>query len=422
MRTFEKVVFYFIIIQPLLDIATSFMTVSQVPITIGAGFRALIIIFLFVFITLFLIINKWYSYFLMWTCSFIVISITFITNYFVKQPFYFFEEINFILKTTYYIVFAFSTLIIIRKNVNMANIIYRSIPIVSIIIGTSFWIAFITKTNISSYAYDKAGYSGWFFSANELSSIVLILLSLTIAHLHETNKQNTIIHFIALCFLLSMLPMIGTKTAFSGGLLIVGAYILYLLFFAKRNSINIRFKLIFLIIISLFFIMIPFTPISTNTTSVELNDNYLQLKRPDNYDQMITHPVLNRILSSRDIYFKKTANDFFHLSMTRQLFGLGYGGNYTTEPKLIEMDFFDLLFSYGYIGFLILIMPLIKLNHLSLTRNKSISLIILQLTILLLLAIAFLAGHILFAPAVMTYLFILFLQSTQIHKVNLDER
>lgn len=422
MTTFEKIVFYFIITQPVIDIMTSIMTISKMPVTIGALSRALLIFSLFFYITLHLIKTKQYDYLTIWLCSFLTMLVTLIINLLLKQPFFLFAEINFILKTSYYVVLSFFILIVIDKYKNMYNTIYRAIPIVSLIIGGSFWIALITNTNISSYTYDKTGYSGWFFSANELSVIVLILLSLTIAHLHESHKKNTAIHFISLSFLLSILPMIGTKTAFVGGVIIVSMYAFYLLLFLRKKKEFISFKLTFFAIISLFFIIVPFTPIVSNTASVELNDAYLQTKQLHYSEQQMIHPFLNRILSSRDIYLQMTADDFYSSSFIQQLFGIGYGGKYTTEPKLIEMDFFDLMFSYGYIGFLILIIPLIILILKSFVVKRSISLAILQLSVVLSLAISFLAGHILLAPSVMTYLAVLFLQTVQLYDVKLGER
>ena len=36
---------------------------------------------------------------------------------------------------------------------------------------------------------------------------------------------------------------------------------------------------------------------------------------------------------------------------------MGYAGNYSDQPKMIEMDFYDLFYSLGIIGFIIYIFP-----------------------------------------------------------------
>src|SRR5699024_7025515 len=106
----------------------------------------------------------------------------------------------------------------------------------------------------------------------------------------------------------------------------------------------------------------------------------------------------------------------------RQLVGLGYGGNYEVAPKLIEMDFFDLLFSYGYIGFFILIIPFIRVIYQSFSVENGIIKFTLQLTIFLILGISFLAGHVLFAPSVMTYFSLLLIKANQLDDKNLGEQ
>src|SRR5699024_7229978 len=82
---------------------------------------------------------------------------------------------------------------------------------------------------------------------------------------------------------------------------------------------------------------------------------------------------------------------------------------YTSDPKIIEMDFFDMFFSYGVIGSLFLLIPLVYLCVKILVFPIHIEKALLLFTLCLCFGIAFLAGHVIFAPSVMTYLAILFL-------------
>lgn len=420
MTTTEKFSFYFIISQPILDMMTSIMTILQMPITVGAIVRTLLIVCLLIFISYYLLINKYHDYLFLWVCSFITVGTTFIINFFMKQPFFIFAELNFSLKTIYFICCLFFILIIVKEKVRVNRVISASTPIVALIVSISFWIAFITKTNVSSYTYDKTGYSGWFFSANELSVIILILLSLTLIHLHENRKHMPLLHLIAMTSLLSLLPMIGTKTAFASGAIVIITYSCYLLLSRTKRIINTHFKYSFLAIVLLFFISTPITPIFSNATLHSgTEDNATETKLHD--EQTVIHPFVNRLLSSRDIYLQQTVKQFYGLSFKRQLFGLGYGGNYVEEPKLVEMDFFDLLFSYGYGGFFLLMMPFIIVIQQSFTFASFIPPFIKQLAILLILGIAFLAGHVLFAPSVMTYFCLLLMKDNHLHKEQLGE-
>src|SRR5699024_11057923 len=56
------------------------------------------------------------------------------------------------------------------------------------------------------------------------------------------------------------------------------------------------------------------------------------------------------LLSSRDVYLRDTFADFQAAQTKQKLFGLGYGGNYTKEPKTIEMDCFELVIRRGIVG------------------------------------------------------------------------
>ena len=86
---------------------------------------------------------------------------------------------------------------------------------------------------------------------------------------------------------------------------------------------------------------------------------------------------------------------------------MGYAGNYTDKIKLIEMDFHDLFFAFGIVGFLIYLIPLlyfgIKLFIRMITNFKKIMKVkymLLASTLVLSLGIGFMSGHVLTAPAV----------------------
>src|SRR5699024_3557216 len=130
-------------------------------------------------------------------------------------------ELKVSLKVIYDLVMLLITLSVIRswKSIKIKETIYRAITTVSIIISVSFWIAYLSKTTFSSYSYDKSGISGRYFSANELSAIIVILIGFTIAQVHEKRMDENTLQFCTLILLLSLTPMIGTKTALGGAIL-----------------------------------------------------------------------------------------------------------------------------------------------------------------------------------------------------------
>ena len=96
------------------------------------------------------------------------------------------------------------------------------------------------------------------------------------------------------------------------------------------------------------------------------------------------------------------------------MIGMGFSGDYTKQlpPKMIEMDFYDLFFSFRYhgIGFLLWVLPLLIVGLTVLVRLfkdpsqlLDESFMMYSTAIVLALGIAFVAGHVFTAPAVTIY-------------------
>lgn len=386
----EKFIYYFIIALPIIDIFTA-LTVNF-PLSTGAIIRTSIMFILMLFIIKqsFLFHKSYLVLFFISTSS---ITITIICNYLFKEPFYLFSEIQFYLKTMYFIVMIFTVLILLSKKIVSYGIL-QATEWAAIILGISYWIAILTNTNLQSYAYDKHGFSGWFFSANELSVIVLILLSLVICQFHQNKSIRSL---LANILLLSMTPMIGTKTAFYGGFIIFFTYIIFLLFKEKIQK-----QTVTLISVALLYILLlPMTPVAINES---FNFTFIE-----NISQSKENGSINELLSSRDIYLEDTKNDYINAIFIRKLFGLGYAGDYEVSPKTIEMDLYDLFFSYGIIGTISLLIPVMIIAYQLIKFNTSITYILLFLTCGLCAGVSFVAGHVIFAPSVMTYMAILFI-------------
>ncbi|MEI3607588.1 O-antigen ligase family protein [Pseudogracilibacillus sp. SE30717A] len=385
----EKLIFTLIVALPIIDILTSLT--EHVPLSVGALIRTGFMFFLFMYIFNYLISKK-FIYTIIFLLPFLCIMLTFIINYLIKQPFLLTSEINFSIKTAYFLVIIFTVLLLLkRKKFINKDVLLRASGYASIIIGASFWIAILTNTNIKSYSYVKTGFSGWFHSANELSVIVIILLTLSIIHYHYEKSPLTI---LVLTALLSVLPMIGTKAAFYGGVIIITMYIISI-FYTKQLKSNLPFW----IVIVLWLFVLPFSPVMTN--------KFTYVDPPEQTEEIKQEEKITQLLSSRDVYLNETKENYLNASFIRKIFGLGYAGDYKTHPKMIEMDFYDLFFSYGVIGTILLLLPLPFLLNQILTYKRSISYILLLLTIGLCAGISFVAGHVLFAPSVMTYIGIL---------------
>ena len=405
MERSDRFIFWLIVIQPIIDLITSLSNQFNI-LTIGALSRSLIMGVLFVYIAAYFI-RRQRKMLWLFVVSFAAILITFVINFLLKENYLLFQEVNFALKTSYYLTMIFLAILLIEHNKISKTLLYQATKIISLIVGTSYWLAIVTHSSIKSYSYDSVGYSGWFFAANELSVIVIILLGLSVSNL---LFDKTFTAWLAFIFIVSMLPMIGTKTAFFGGLFILGLSVISWLLQCNFKIWQNKSMLFMLVIVVLLFCFIPFSPIASNTAQIGAQTSQAPEKNVIPTTENEGSVFMHKLLSSRNIYFQNTKADYEAANGLRKAFGLGYAGDYKQEPKLIEMDFFDLFLSYGIIGIFCLIAPLLYLVKQVLSAILSISIekMTLFITLGICFGIAFLAGHVLFAPSVMTYTAILF--------------
>ena len=405
MKKSEQLIFILLIVQPIIDLITSLMThYNETGLSIGALMRTMMMAILFIYIFQYILTKK-RNIIWLFICSFASIVLMLMTNFLFKSPFILYEELNFALKTSYFLVMIFIVIILMDKQLLNQTFIFKATNVITVMIGISYWLAVMTGTSINSYTYGEKGYSGWFYSANELSVIVLILFGLSITQLSFKKTPSSWVAFI---LMLSMLPMVGTKTAFYGGMLILFIFISYLLIKFNVRLLRNKSQLIFLGIVSLFLCITPFSPVFSNTEQLDMR---IKQEHEQMIEQTAVHDstLMTKVLSSRNIYLQTTKEDFIHAEGFRKAFGLGYAGSYTSDPKLIEMDFFDMFFSYGVVGTVFLLIPLVYLCVKTLVFPIHIEKVLLLFTLCLCFGIAFLAGHVIFAPSVMTYVAILFL-------------
>ncbi|MEN1967766.1 O-antigen ligase family protein [Lentibacillus sp. N15] len=393
--TREKWIFLLIIIQPLIDIATSIASHYGISLTFGSLTRAIMMIGLYVWLLRYIYLNK-PKLMVPFLVSYAAIVLMLLITFLYKSHLALFQEINFASKTGYYLVMLHVSILLFKQKQLAKVTLYNAIFVVSLIVGSSYWLAIATGSSLNSYHNNKAGFSGWFFSANELSVILLVLLGLSLVHLWYVKTFRT---WLAVALLMSMVPMIGTKTAFIGGTGLLIVYMLSLILAYRSQIWREKGALIFLGMGILFLCFVPQTPSFSSTEQTQQVQNAEHVSYVDQPAQPVS------LLSSRDIYLQETRADFTNAPVLRKLFGLGLAGDYKSVPKLIEMDFFDLFFGYGIIGSFLLIMPLLYLITRVCTGLFPFTVGNTVLTVMLgmCLGIAFLAGHVLFAPSVMTY-------------------
>lgn len=383
-----------IVSLPFIDVLT--MLTESFTVSFGAFFRMGFIVILFFYLAnYFFTKSKWM--FLLFFLSMFVVTMTFVLNYSLKDPFYFYDEIQFTMKTIFMLLIIFY-LFVVNDAINERKLdeqqyerFYQAVNLNGSFVSLLYWIAVFSGTSLRSYPNDNAGLSGWYFAANELSVIVLILFTFALQQLMKVQSWQTVFLPFLLLFIA---PMIGTKTAFFGTSLIA---ILFLIFFVRNLSVKV---LLYLVPLTIFYFVILYN------SAIMYN---LQPEKFSSEDRklLIEQQANNSLLSSRDMYAMQLKNDFVHASLLRKLFGLGYAGDYKAAPKMAEMDFYDLFFSYGIIGTIVILIPIVLLLIRAISIQLKDTYILFMFTLMLCLGVSFFVGHVLFAPAVMSYVALL---------------
>ena len=102
-------------------------------------------------------------------------------------------------------------------------------------------------------------------------------------------------------------------------------------------------------------------------------------------------------------FLSNTSGYYRSVDVSQKLFGIGFIENYGTDlvsTKMIEMDYFDILFRNGFVGFILFfsVFPVIYEK-----RNKEKNMLLnleIYISVILIFILAFFTGHILISPSV----------------------
>lgn len=375
----KKIIYYLFLILPFIDLITSFTErINGNIVSIGTIFKGILILFSGIYI-LFITKSKYKKKSIIY---YLLLSIFSIIHILIGNN-------SYVSSVTQLIKFMFLPIIFIfllnyNDDYKISYIEMKKILKYNVFfILTTILIAKLTNTEFNSYSDTvTTGVVGWYYSANEISGIITILFPLFLEDILKNNKYS----FILVMYVIFMMMMLGTKTPLLGVLISLIALFIHILL-KDKNKKNI-FKIVFFI---------------SYTVILFFNSSYLSNLNSGRYIS-----TTNAVFSSRDIYLNNTTREYINHNLEEKLFGLGSTNNKVLE-KYVEMDFYDLLYRYGIIGFIIFMIPFFKivlkmmgyaLSHLN---NYNYDKMILILITMLSLLIAFFAGHILSAPAVSIY-------------------
>ncbi len=426
----------FILLQPVIDLITSIsLTVFKIEFTAGVLIRFFMMVVGCAFV-LFYSDDKnrrrGITYLFILGGFFLV---HFVINILFKSPIYLGEEIKYILKTVYFVIILVSYYYVLSpifKQNPEGSRVERYIVLAMLFIGVTMLIAGLSNTAFNSYEYEKVGHKGWFFAGNEIGAIMAICFPITVLFaIKKTISLKSIYYWIPVVILIYSLSAVGTKVGF-GAIILTIVISLFMLVYEhfrqkKIGSKKIATKINLItntIVIMAFGLYIPFSPIAENTLihlSIIDSKKETQVVPPEGVNTEITpdpnlnsSDVENLILSGRETFLETQKTYFTEAPLSQKLFGMGYGGNFEKEAKLVEMDFHDIFFSFGIIGFVIYMTPVIFMGILIISKillnvkeKFNIETVLISSGIVLGLGIAYTAGHVFLAPAVSIYLALL---------------
>lgn len=401
-KKFNILLIVFILLQPLLDLMTGVgLHVLNMNVTIGIIFRMLFLFFVLYSVTFVFSkyhIWKYYSILILYGMLYIG------GIYFFQDGNHLFLEIQGLFRVFYFPVLLIA-LYSIREQIKISNMTLL------VVLGTYLLCIFIPnifQIGFESYEITKKGSLGFFNSANEISGIISILTPFMILFFIRIQKIIPII-FFSFLYLVVVLT-IGTKTPLLAlGITIIATYV-WLLWdgIIKRRYKGIVFlSTMLVVIVGILLWILPKTNFYKN---IKTHMDYLKVT---NFSEVLSDPQLidHFIFSQRLTFLNNRHEDYMKANDYQKLFGIGYSSG-KEEAKLIEMDYFDIYYSHGMIGFLLYFGGVIYVFYALLKNRKETSFdtYMLYVSILLIFILSLITGHMITSPAVSILIIVLLLQ------------
>jgi hypothetical protein len=310
----HKINFFFACLILAIDSLNGFFLFKEINLPISQVFKLL-----FTATMIIGLIKLSYHKFLIWFVLFVLfVSIFSLVN----NPKFFFESLILSQKFLFTVLtyFYFTEYF---KNSNSLNYNYVFVSSFIIILLNIL----ISILGIGKFAYvGGVGFTGFFFSPNEISFLVLIILSYFLFQVKSMKSKYLIVIFV-LCLIISF--MLAMK------LVIVGvSFVGIFIFFSGKFNVK-------KIISGSFFVLIFVLILFKYSYLLEPLINMIE------YRYSSSTSLMNFLLSNRDVYLNRIADVFINSSTFNLLFGLD-------QILTVEMDLFDVLFNFGLFGFLII--------------------------------------------------------------------
>lgn len=390
-KNIGKIISVFILLQPILDLITGLsVNLLDFNITIGIIVRIMFLA-LIMYVTTFIFKKK----LSLWIyISIIFYSILYLIGIIIYKEGSYFAEIQGLVKAFYFPILLIS-LYELRDNIKVNNL---TLVITLFIYLICIFIPSILNIGFKTYQITKSGTLGFYNSANEISGIISLLTPFMFILLAGKNKY--IIKGLMLIIFLVVILMMGTKTPLLSLAITLGSLFMYYLYHCinKKNYKPIVY-LVLLIIVGLgsLILILPKTNFYKN---IQVHLDFLEVENV--FEVFTEYELVDHFIFSQRLTFLKDKNELYESSsIYEKIFGIGYTNN-NEVTKAIEMDYFDIFYSHGVVGFalyfgiyLYVLKEVLKLRQ-KLTYERCMRLI----SLVLIIVLSMFTGHIITGPAV----------------------
>ncbi len=389
-KNLNKIISIFILMQPVIDLITGIcLHVFSLNLTLGIIIKILFLLFI-MYTTIFIYKKKLsLIYYLIFTAY----SIIYLINILVFKS-NIFGEIQGLLRVFYFPLLLISFYELKDEIKISSGVLFATLTLYLIFI----FIPIILNTGFKSYEITKSGTLGYYNSANEISGIISILTPIIFILFNSKNK--VIFKTLYILLYLVVILTIGTKTPLLSLLITLAMTFIYIMIKSYKNKKYKRILSSFIIIILGIVSLVILIPKTNFYKNIIVHLDYLKVK---NVTDIIDNGNLidHFIFSQRVTFYTDRKSIYNNSNISKKLFGIGYYYN-NKEDKLIEMDYFDIYFNHGIIGFIIFFSPylyiLIKMTKPK--RKLDFNLYMLNISILLILFLSLFTGHIITSPSV----------------------
>ncbi len=401
----EKLLYIIFLLYPVIDLLTALQArYINFPITLGIVIRGLFIATLF-----FYVLKYAKEKMRLISLTYFLLVVIYMGAYFLTKidikPSSIITELTFLYK-----VFSLPLLLLfLITYFREFKVDKRKLTNVLTINGVVFiillLIPLITNTAYNTYPekYNLLGKMGYFYAANEISAILVILFP----YIYKTINNS---RFMAILIIISafVILSVGTKVVLVG-VGIVTIYNMVLSLIRRKNRI--------INVIILFFVggLMYFSPAYQNivTRKERIDDNiayadknqliaYNTTTDDTSYQDIIASGRNEYIVSNQSVFSKDNTFFFFGMGLTNRL-------RLTNNPVMVEIDLIDIFYRLGVVGLLVYLIPFIFLVYIiSINIWKRLNRAVFRalLSLLLAIGISLIAGHVLIAPAVNIYIVI----------------